>query len=292
MSAGSAQVLLREASAILAAHGIASPALDARLIMQHVLDMDHAAFVSRQYEAVRKDQATAFQTLLERRIEGEPVHRIIGVREFYGAAFAISPAVLDPRPETELLVERILSDYGGRRGLRFADLGTGSGAIAISLLQHLKESSCVAIDFSQEALTVAEDNAGRLGVRDRLELLLSDYLSQTDEQFDFLVSNPPYIRSSEIADLQREVRMHDPRPALDGGLDGLDAYRSILSEAIGKLKPLGKLYLECGIGQEKDIRVLAAKNDWRWVQSYRDLCGIERVIVLQSPQVDAARTDF
>ena len=292
MSEATAASIVQQAGGLLEDAGVSEAALDARLLLQHVLAVDHAGFISTQKAPIGSQHAEQFQTMLQRRIGGEPVHRIVGRREFLGLSFAISPAVLDPRPETELLVEGILEDYGDCSRLRFADLGTGSGAIAVSLLRHLRQSTCVGFDLSARALDIARNNAEAHGVGDRLELLLSDYLSAAAGQFDFMVSNPPYIRSDEIAGLPMEVRDHDPVLALDGGGDGLAAYRTILKHAARHLKPAGRLYLECGDGQEPDIRSLAGRHDWEWVRSVPDLSGITRVVVFRLRGVNGTDADL
>ncbi len=273
---------LVEGEAALAHAGIAQPRLDARLLLQHVLGRGHASLLSGMDDAVNADQAAQYHAMIERRAAGEPVSRITGSREFYGLPFTITPAVLDPRPETELIVDRVLADTPDRNaGLRFADIGTGSGAIALALLANLPNATCVALDISPDALAVARENAEALGLQGRFEAKLSDYLSAAGGTFDFIVSNPPYIAATEISGLDREVRDHDPVLALDGGSDGLAAYRAILGAAAGYLKAGARLYLEIGSEQRKGVESLAAAGGWMVEGAYADLAGLERTLVLR-----------
>lgn len=274
--------LLGRGEAVLAGAAIAQPRLDARLLLQHALGTDHAGLIARLGEGVEEPVAGRFEALIVRRASGEPVSRIRGEREFYGLPFKISPAVLDPRPETELLVDRVLADHGDRKApWRFADIGTGSGAIALALLANLPAATCVALDISAQALEVALENAANLGLAARFSPLPSDYLSNASGEFHFIVSNPPYIPANEIGGLSREVREHDPLAALSGGGDGLDAYRAILTQAAGHLLPGGRLYLELGAGQSGQVARLARENHWVVCGVYHDLAAIERVMVLQ-----------
>jgi release factor glutamine methyltransferase len=194
----------------------------------------------------------------------------------------VTPAVLDPRPETELIVDRVLADTADRNArLRFADIGTGSGAIALALLANMPNATCVALDISPDALIVASRNAQALGLQDRFEAQVSNYLPAASGTFDFMVSNPPYIAATEIPGLDREVREHDPLLALDGGSDGLDAYRAILAGSAGYLTAGGRLYLEIGRGQRTGVESLAASHGWILDGVYADLGGIDRTLVVR-----------
>lgn len=273
---------LKEGEAALAQASVAEARLDARLLLQHALGIDHAGLISALNEPESDGLAEKFAELITRRAGGEPVSRITGWREFYGLPIKVTPAVLDPRPDTELIVDRVLADYRNSAGpVRFADIGTGSGAIALAILANLPASNCVALDISAEALATAGENARQLGLSSRFEPVLSNYLEKAKGTFDFIVSNPPYIPASEIEGLSREVRDHDPEKALCGGRDGLDAYRAILKRAAGHLGPGGRLYLETGAGQCNQVTALGEANKWAVCGVYRDLAGIERVMVLQ-----------
>jgi len=275
---------LAQGSARLAAAGVANAALDARLLLQQVAQIDHAALISCMADSAPAETVGAYEALLERRVAGEPVSRIIGRREFFGLQFKVTAAVLDPRPETEILVERVLEDHPDRTApLFFADIGTGSGAIAVALLVNLVASRCVASDISAQALEIAKANARTHGVEARAEFVRADFLADPGEglagPFDFIVSNPPYVASGDIAGLAPEVRAHDPHVALDGGSDGLDAYRALLTRAGDRLKPGGRLYLEMGAGQAGRLRRLAQASGWTVPEVVGDLAGIERVLV-------------
>jgi len=280
---------LAEGQARLAAAGMNEAPLDARLLMQHAAGFDHTALISRMHEAMPADLPAVYEELIARRLAGEPVSRIIGRREFYGLEFAVTPAVLDPRPETETLVDRVLDDWRGVAGqnagpLRFADIGTGSGAIAVALLTHLPASRCVASDISPDALAIAAANARAHGVAGRIELVHADFAEGLVGPFDFVVSNPPYIASGDIGGLSREVKAHDPVLALDGGGDGFDAFRALFATVGDLLKPGGRLYMEMGAGQEEGLRELAAASDWDVIEVIADMAGIGRVAVARLRQ--------
>jgi release factor glutamine methyltransferase len=266
---------------------IGDPAVDARLILQHCLDIDHAGLIRRSGEMVDARALREYDAAIQRRVCNEPVSRITGTRAFFGNRFEIGPAVLDPRPETELLVERALHDFGGAGAPRFCDVGAGSGAVGISLLKVMAQAQCVALDISAPALEVAERNAEAHCVSDRWHGICSDYFAGIKTRFDFIVANPPYIRSDVIPKLPREVREHDPLIALDGGEDGLEAYRSILAGARGHLKNRGRIYLEIGAGQEAGCLDIAAGCGWRHLATVSDLGTIPRVVILEIARVDA-----
>jgi release factor glutamine methyltransferase len=273
---------LVEGEAALSHAGIAQPRLDARLLLQNVLGRSHASLLSGMDDAVSAEEAAKYHGMIERRAAGEPVSRITQRREFYGLSFLVTPAVLDPRPETELIVDAVLADTPDKRAsLRFADIGTGSGAIALALLANLPNATCLVLEISPQALAVAERNAEDLGLQERFQARVSDYLSEASGTFDFMVSNPPYIAAKEIPGLDREVRDHDPVLALVGGEDGLDAYRAILDQAAAYLNADGRLYLEIGAGQREAVESIAARNGWAVDKVHRDLAGIERTLVFR-----------
>jgi release factor glutamine methyltransferase len=208
--------------------------------------------------------------------------RIVGTREFWGLPMIVTPAVLVPRPETETVVEAALALVGQDRGraLRIADLGTGTGAILLALLSELPNARGVGTDVDPNALGVARRNAAQLGLAERSEFLQGDYGTTLAGPFDLVVSNPPYIATSEIATLDREVRDHDPRLALEGGIDGLDAYRAIAADAKRLLAPSGHLLLEIGRGQEREVARLLTQAELALTGEPRhDLAGIARVLV-------------
>jgi release factor glutamine methyltransferase len=249
----------REVARRLAAASDDSAELDARLLVGHVLALDLTGMISAANRAVTADQLARIEAIARRRLAGEPVARILGYREFWGLKLALSPATLVPRPDTETVVElalEMLRENPARQGTRIADLGTGTGAILLALLSELHGAVGVGTDISQEALETARSNAARLGLADRTSFVRCDYALGLTGRFDLIVSNPPYIPSSDIAGLAIEVRDHDPAKALDGGLDGLDAYRALIPQAARILSPGAALVVEAGQGQAAPIEAL------------------------------------
>lgn len=274
--------LLDRAAARLAGRGVENPRGDARLLLQHVLGVGHAAIIAAMRDEAGARAEAGLAALVDRRAGGEPVSRIVGRRAFFGLEFEITPDVLDPRPETELLVECAL-ERAPTRPFRFADIGTGSGAIAVSILVARQDATCQACDISQAALAVAIDNARRHGVAARFEPVRGDYLGGVTPGVDFIVSNPPYIETAAIAGLSPEVRLHDPALALDGGADGLDAYRRLLDGGAGLPRPGGWMHLEVGAGQGDAVAQMAARRGWIPSAIHADIAGIGRVVSLRRP---------
>jgi release factor glutamine methyltransferase len=258
-----------------------SPELDARLLVGHALGLDHTRLTIDSERSLGGDAAQALAALTARRLEREPVARILGVKEFWGLPLQLNDATLVPRPETETVVEAALAaiDSAGPRdrALRIADLGTGSGALLIALLTELPNATGIGTDVSREALAAARGNASRLGVAVRTQFAICDFGAALTGSFDLVVSNPPYIASADIDTLSPEVR-HDPRVALDGGADGLDCYRTIAGQASGLLKPESNLVVELGIGQELAVAALfRARGLIPWPVR-PDLLGIPRAL--------------
>jgi release factor glutamine methyltransferase len=271
-------VLRREIARSLASAS-ASPGLDARLIVAHAAGIAPDAIVLCDADPVTDTVAAAALALAKRRASGEPVARLLGEKEFYGLAFRLTPDTLIPRPDTETLVDAVLAAVDRDAPLAILDLGTGSGAILIALLKHLPHARGVGVDLAEGAIGVARDNAARHGVAGRSSFVTGGWDGGPAHSFDVVVSNPPYIARGEIAALPVDVRDHDPHLALDGGPDGLDAYRAIIPALPGRLSPGGRAFLEAGFGQGPDIARLAA--DARFACAFRnDLAGIARVAVL------------
>ena len=249
----------RALAARFAAAGVDSAELDARLLIGHALRLDLTGMIRAASRIITADESSRLDALAGRRLAGEPVARILGQKEFWGLALALSPATLVPRPDTETVVElalEMLRANAGRQGTRIADLGTGTGAILFALLSELQGAVGVGTDISQEALETARGNAARLALADRTSFVRCDYAAGLTGAFDLIVSNPPYICSADIAGLAVEVRDHDPRKALDGGSDGLDAYRALIPQAARILAPGGALVVEAGAGQAARIQAL------------------------------------
>ncbi|MEI8275575.1 MAG: peptide chain release factor N(5)-glutamine methyltransferase [Hyphomicrobiales bacterium] len=262
--------------------GIESPDIDARLLIGHALGLDRTALMINGDRHLRTDEVVAIDALAARRLRHEPVSRILGRKEFWSLPLDVSDAVLVPRPDTETVVEAAL-DCIARDNLRLAplrilDIGTGSGALLLALLTELKNGNGVATDISPAAIDVARGNAERLGLSPRCTFVVCDIAGGVTGPFDLIVSNPPYIAHADIAALEPEVRDHDPALALDGGIDGLDAYRAIASQAIHLLAPCGRLIVELGAGQEPAVRDLFSKAGLTVSGVRADLAGIPRAL--------------
>jgi release factor glutamine methyltransferase len=271
-------------------HQIESPRLNAELMVAHALGLTRESlYVELKREVDPKEQAM-IDSLMERRIKGEPLQYILGHQEFWSIDLNVDPRVLIPRPETELLIEQallILSHAPSSGPLRILEIGTGSGAIAISLARELRNAFIVATDISDRAVRLAKENALRAGVEGQIAFVLGDLFGpfcRTGERggMDMILSNPPYIARSEIESLAEEVRGHEPRGALDGGEDGLDFYRKIIEQAPACLNDRGWLLLEMGQGQgTRVVEMIRRRGAFREPEVLLDFSGIERAIKAQ-----------
>jgi release factor glutamine methyltransferase len=260
----------------------------------HAAGLDRAAMIAEMRSGLDETVFRQIDALVERRASGEPVGRILGRREFWGLDFALGPDTLEPRPDSEALVEAALDfvdrAYGRQAPLRIADLGTGTGCLLIALLSELPAAWGTGVDISAGAVAVARGNAEAIHVSDRAHFVVGSWtaplvLSGGETRFDVIVTNPPYIESDACAKLDREVAEHDPVAALDGGPDGLDAYRAILSDIPRVMAPYGALFLELGRGQAAAVCDLARSRGLMPGAVHRDLAGIERVLtVRREPQ--------
>ncbi|GGL74362.1 release factor glutamine methyltransferase [Wenxinia marina] len=254
--------------------GVPDAALDARRLLAHALGIAPDRLTLHLPEAVPDAVAAAYEALISRRAAREPVAQITGRRMFYGREFLVTADVLDPRPETEVLIEAALAAPFET----VLDLGTGSGCILLTLLAEMEGSRGVGTDVSGPACDVAEENARRLGMGDRARIVHTDWWAGVTGSFDLIVSNPPYIAAAEMAGLEPEVREWEPRGALTDEADGLGAYRTILSGAPQRLVPGGRLILEIGAGQGAAVVDLAHRAGFTEVRRIRDLDGRDRVI--------------
>ncbi|WP_457939027.1 peptide chain release factor N(5)-glutamine methyltransferase [Mesorhizobium sp. 10J20-29] len=277
--------LLASSRSLLAKAGIPDAALDARLIVEHFSATSRADAISAPDRIVAVDAVMAIDAALGRRITGEPVHRILGFREFYGLQLALSAETLEPRPDTEVLVDALLPflrDVAAREGgCRIIDLGTGTGAIALALLSEVPLATATGVDLSEDALATARGNAERLGLGARFSVQKSDWFTEIHGKFHAIAANPPYIPTNDLLSLQREVRNFDPARALDGGADGLDAYRVIAKQAENYLEPSGRVALEIGHTQKEAVTRLFEAAGYRAVEARSDLAGHDRVLVFQ-----------
>lgn len=272
------------ARARLVAAGIdpAEASRDAVLLGRHVLAWDAAAWLTREIDPAPPGFEASFAGLVERRAAREPVAYIRGVQEFWGREFLVTPAVLIPRPESELIIESALAYIGETHGRAVCDIGTGSGCLAITLAAERPAARIVATDVSEAALGVARANATRLGVSDRIAFRAGAYLAGAEGPFDMIVSNPPYVTEREYATLAPEVRAFEPTAAFTAGPDGLRDIRHIVSLSAGALAPGGVLIMEIGHDQAEAVRSLVAPaNPLRLVDIRRDLQGIPRTLIAQ-----------
>lgn len=262
---------------------IESAELDARMLVGAALGLDLTGLISAAGRRLTADESMRLEDFARRRLGGEPVARILGTREFWGLPLTLSAATLVPRPDTETVVELALemlrASPAPDRRLRIADLGTGSGAILLALLSELSGAVGFGTDISVAALATARSNAIQLGLADRADFIACDYAAALSGPFDLVVSNPPYIRSADIAGLATEVRNFDPPGALDGGRDGLDAYRTLVPQAARLLAPQGALVVEVGQGQHDDVRgLMIAAGLAAEGPAKADLAGIRRAV--------------
>ncbi len=266
---------------LLAQRGIDSAEADARLLIEHALGVDRTTVVTRGGRALAPDEIKQIDALAARRLKHEPVARIVGAKEFWSMALAVSPAVLVPRPETETVVELALDMIGKARRnerLRILDIGTGSGALLLALLKELPHATGVGTDISEGALRTARANAERHDLASRCVFINCDMTAGVQGPFDLIVSNPPYIAHDDIAGLEPEVRDYDPALALDGGSDGLDCYRATTTAAPRLLVPDGRLVVELGVGQEKAVSGLFSEAGLTTHETRQDLAGIPRAL--------------
>jgi release factor glutamine methyltransferase len=257
-----------------------SASRDAELLLMHAASLTRAALIAYPERELEGAQSAAFEAAIARRLRHEPIQYITGSQEFYGLELAVSSAVLIPRPETEHLVESVVELLPHNRATVIADVGTGSGAIAIALAANLPLATVTALDLSPAALEVAEANVRTHWLQDRIRLLLSDLMgglapAEQTGHFDAIVSNPPYVPSTDAASLHPQVREFEPASALYAGPDGLEIYRRLIPEAAAALKPGGLLALEIGYGQREPLATLL--RGWHEVRFVDDLQGIARV---------------
>ncbi len=271
-----------EASQILRKAGVPESRREAGSLLEHVIAKDRTFVISHAGDQLDTTDLRNFREIVERRAQGEPLQYITGVQDFYGRSFRVSPAVLIPRPETELLVEAALGLMS--EPTVFCDVGTGSGCIAVTLLCERSDARGIGVDVSEAALDVAKQNAAEQGVAQRLNLVISncfDSLPEGVAPFDLIVSNPPYVAEGVMAGLQREVKDHEPTVALTPGPDGLKIIRRLIEEAPEFLRKDGHLLLEIGFDQGEAVKSLVATSNLQLVEIRPDLQGIPRIVILK-----------
>ncbi len=272
--------LLQEARNALRDADIELSALDARLLLQAASALTHEQVIAEPNMVLPADKISRFKSFIDRRLQHEPVTRVLGVREFYGRLFQVSPAVLDPRADTETIIELTLQRMG-QEPMRILDLGTGSGAIAITLLAERPNWSGIAADLSSDALEIAKANSTALGVTSRLAFHNGTWFDGISEKFDLIVSNPPYIPHSDIFVLSLEVQNFDPHLALNGGGDGLEAYRAIAAGSAKYLNSKGLVILEIGAGQGADVTQIFINQGFELTEQKSDLGGHVRALAFK-----------
>lgn len=285
------EALLR-ASSFLQEHGCKDPRFEAELLLRHVLGMERARFLASMPDAMPLEAIERFQALCERRAKQEPLQYVIGTQEFFGREFLVRPGVLIPRPETEILIERVL-EHADRlwingSELTVVDIGTGSGAIALTLASERPHWNVSTVDLSTDAIEIARENANRLGLVDKVSFLHGDLLEpllRRGERVDLLVSNPPYIPSGDVLELDREVKDFEPLLALDGGEDGLTCYRRLCAALPQVLHEQALVAFEVGIHQADDVaELMMASGVIDHVAIVPDLAGIDRIVVGERKQ--------
>ena len=260
-----------------------TPELEARIVLKERTELDWSDVIARPDTEISSDIAQLIDSDVERRLAGEPLSRIYGRREFWGMDFELSSDTLDPRPDTETLVEVALKAYEGIEPPQtILDLGTGTGCILLSLLKEWPTAHGLGVDKAEGAVKTAQQNAKKHNLRDRATFRIGNWGQGIAQKFDLIVSNPPYIANQIITNLAGEVQNHDPILALDGGKDGLECYRQIFSELFSLLNPGGKAFFEIGFDQKSDLMRLAEESRIRISHVHRDLGGQPRVVEISS----------
>lgn len=276
--------ILAQAKDQLEKSGVSNSKLDSLILLTHALLVSKEHVIFNPDLELNQDQKKSFLSLVERRSAREPIAHIIGKREFYGRDFFVTKDALDPRPDSESLIELVLKKFPKKnQKIRILEIGSGSGCLVITLLKELPIAQAIALDLSEKALRICKKNADFQEVQDRLQLIKSDVFSalKENEKFDLIISNPPYISSKEIEELHPEVKIYEPRMALDGGFDGLDFYRQIANQSQNFLAENAKIILEIGFGQRADVEKIFNKENYFLEEVKQDLAGVERALCFQ-----------
>jgi release factor glutamine methyltransferase len=275
--------VMKDATSRLTEAGIDTARLDARVLLEHVLGVDHTYMIVNHTQLIKKVEIAEFKTLLERREQREPVATIVGHREFWSMDFKTSRFTLDPRPDSETLIDAVMRLRPNRaKSYNILDLGTGTGCLLLSLLSEYPAAQGVAVDVSKEALEIAGHNAKELGLNGRTEFVESSWGEKLVGKFDIIITNPPYIPTADIAELEKEVTEYDPHRALDGGTDGLDEYRKVIPDVKRLLAPEGLSVIEFGEGQHDDVIALCEQAGLSLIKTEKDLAGIIRCVVVEN----------
>ena len=261
--------------------GIETPELDARIILKEVLSLDDKDLILKESLDIPEEMIEKIITIESRRLNGEPISKIFKKRDFYNSTFVISNDVLDPRPETELIVE-IANNYINKNEVKnILDLGTGSGCILLSILNENRMINGLGIDLSKEAISIAKQNSKKLNLETQSNFLVSNWMSSINYKYDLVVSNPPYIASEDIKKLSKSVKIYDPILSLDGGDDGLNSYRLIASDLKRIISMNALIIIEIGYNQSLQVIDIFKKNDFKLIKKYNDINGLDRVLTFQ-----------
>ena len=271
--------ILQAATEKLTAAKIENPRLDSEVLLAYVLNCRRLKLYTDAEKILTDDEILRFDNLIERRAKKIPVAYLVGTKEFFGFNFVVTPDVLIPRPDTEILTQCAIDFFQHTDGKNFLDIGTGSGAICISILKFCKNISAAAVDISEKSLEVAKFNAEKFGVDDRVNFFCGNLFEPVaGKKFNAIISNPPYIPTDDLKNLQAEVK-REPVTALDGGADGLEFYRKIIFDAEKFLLPEGLLAFEVGINQAAEVKKLLEEKSFRGIEILKDLAGIDRVVL-------------
>jgi release factor glutamine methyltransferase len=277
---------LHTAKQSLRAAGIESASLDAELLLAHTLQTSREQIIGYPERTLSTEQFFQFEALVERRTKREPMAHILGKREFWGRDFKVNHHTLDPRPDSETLIEAVLDLYPDRNNnLRIIDFGTGTGCLLLTLLAEFPNANGVGVDISGDALVVANENSCNLGLANRSRFIVSRWGDEVQGKYDLIISNPPYIKSSEISGLEPEVAEYEPKGALDGGDSGLKCYEELAPYIASLISDDGFAVLELGIGQDSDVRAILENAGLCFVAFSKDLAGINRCLVVSAASV-------
>lgn len=261
--------------------GIETPELDARIILKEVLSLDDKDLILKESLDISNEMIEKIIAIESRRLNGEPISKIFKKRDFYNSTFLISNDVLDPRPETELIVE-IANNYIDKNEVKnILDLGTGSGCILLSILKENKMINGLGIDLSKDAISIAKQNSKKLNLETQSNFLISNWMSSVNYKYDLVVSNPPYIASEDIKKLSKSVKIYDPILSLDGGDDGLNSYRLIASDLKRVVSKHALVIIEIGYNQSLQVIEIFKKNNFKLMKKYNDINGLDRVLTFQ-----------
>lgn len=261
--------------------GIETPELDARIILKEVLSLDDKDLILKESLDISNEMIEKIIAIESRRLNGEPISKIFKKRDFYNSTFLISNDVLDPRPETELIVE-IANNYIDKNEVKnILDLGTGSGCILLSILKENKMINGLGIDLSKDAISIAKQNSKKLNLETQSNFLISNWMSSLNYKYDLVVSNPPYIASEDIKKLSKSVKIYDPILSLDGGDDGLNSYRLIASDLKRVVSKNALIIIEIGYNQSLQVIEIFKKNNFKLIKKYNDINGLDRVLTFQ-----------